>query len=48
MCGGLLGFGDIGASILAIVNALPSPSGFRRECVDDLRKGISKCHKLMW
>lgn len=36
LCSGLLRFGDIGASILSVVDALPGPGGLCRESVDDL------------
>ena len=37
LCSGLLRLGDIDASILAVVDALPRPGEFRRERVDILR-----------
>ena len=41
-CSCLLGFWDVGASILAIINTLPCPGGFCRERVDNLNpEGIS-------
>ena len=36
LCSGLLGPGDVSASILAIVDAFPCPRGLCRESVDDL------------
>ena len=41
LCSGLLRPGNISASILAIVDALPCPGGLRRESVDDL--GSQEC-----
>ena len=37
LCGGLLRLGNVCASILAVVDALPCPGGLCRESVDDLR-----------
>jgi hypothetical protein len=46
LCSGLLRLGDVGASILAIVDTLPCPGGLCRESVDDLCLQEREHHKL--
>jgi len=42
LCGRLLRLGDVGTSVLAVVDALPCPGGFRGKSVDDLHsQGVS-------
>lgn len=36
LCGDLLRFGDVGAAVFTVVDALAGPVGFSRESVDDL------------
>jgi hypothetical protein len=45
LCSGLLRLGDVGAPILAIIDALSCPGGLGRESIDNLDSQRRKTHK---